>query len=92
VCERCSTERIPDEAPGLAERMGDFNVRNWLKSALKERGAWGAIRVVSTSCLDVCAKGKVTVFLDPQTGERPTVLVVDPIDDRDRLLARILDM
>ena len=41
VCERCSTERIPDEAPDVAARMGDFRLRDWLKAQLKERGDWG---------------------------------------------------
>ena len=27
VCERCFKERIPEEAPDVAERLGDFNLR-----------------------------------------------------------------
>jgi hypothetical protein len=92
VCERCSAERIPEEAPEVAERMGDFDLRTWLKSELKERGAWGPRRVVSTSCLDVCAKGKITVCLDPKNGDPAEVVVVDPLDDRDELLRKILAM
>jgi len=92
VCERCFKERIPEEAPDVAEKIGDFNLRDWLKSELKEHGEWGSIRVISTSCMDVCAKGRVTVCIDPKNGAAPEVFVVDPLDERqavyDKIVAR----
>ncbi|MDP9025332.1 MAG: hypothetical protein M3N13_08165 [Candidatus Eremiobacteraeota bacterium] len=91
VCERCFKERIPEESPEVADRMGDFNLRDWLKSELKENGQWGPIRVISTSCMDVCARGKVTVAIDSQTGGTPAeVMIVDPIDDKEELYAKIV--
>lgn len=91
VCERCYKERIPEETPEVAEKIGDFNLRDWLKSELKEHGEWGPIRVISTSCMDVCAKGRVTVCLDPQTpGETTEVLIVDPVEDRGALYDTIV--
>jgi hypothetical protein len=89
VCERCSTERIPEEAPEVAARLAGFNLRDWLKSTLKADGRWGPIRVVSTSCQDVCALGRVTVTIEPQHGETE-VMVLDPLDDRDELYAKIV--
>jgi predicted metal-binding protein len=89
VCERCSKERIPEEAPDVAARMGDFSLRDWLKSALKENGHWGPIRVISTSCLDVCALGQITVAIEPENGETQ-VIVVDPLADKDELYATIV--
>ena len=82
VCERCSKERIPEETPEIAQKIGDFNLRDWLKTELKEHGEWGPIRVISTSCMDVCAKGKVTVCLDSKVGDPAEVMVVDPLDER----------
>jgi len=90
VCERCSKERIPEESPEVSERLGDFNLRDWLKAKLKEEGRWGPIRVISTGCMDVCAKGRVTVCLDPKDGRPPEVLVLDPIDDREALYRKIV--
>jgi len=90
VCERCFKERIPEEAPEAAERIGDFNLRDWLKAELKKHGEWGPIRVISTSCMDVCALGKVTVCLDPQNGESARIVIVDPIEDRDQLYDAIV--
>jgi predicted metal-binding protein len=90
VCERCFKERIPEEDPEIAERIGDFHLRNWLKERLKEDGRWGAIRAISTSCMDVCARGRVTVCIEPCGGEA-TVLVVDPIADKETLYRAIVE-
>ncbi len=91
VCKKCSEERIPDETPEIAKKLGDFSLRDWLKKQLKEREIWGGVRVLGTSCMDVCAKGKVTVSIDPQTPDgEPEVFVVDPLDERDAVLERIL--
>ncbi len=91
VCERCYKERIPDEDPEKAAAIGDFNLRDWLKARLKEEGHWGHIRAISTSCMDVCAKGLVTVAIDSQnTHEHADVFVVDPIADKEELLKTII--
>ena len=91
ICERCFKERIPEETPEIAAKIGDFNLRDWLKAELKEHGEWGPIRVISTSCMNVCGKGKVTVAIDSQTaGEAATVFVVDPIEDKEELYATIV--
>lgn len=89
VCERCFKERIPDEDPEIAAEIGDFHLRNWLKTRLKEDGRWGNIRAISTSCMDVCARGRVTVCIEPQEGET-TVMVVDPIGDREAIYDEIV--
>lgn len=89
VCERCFKERIPDEDPATAARIGDFNLRNWLKERLKSEGRWGAIRAISTSCMDVCALGRVTVCIEPQHGET-LVMIVDPIEEREELYREIV--
>lgn len=89
VCERCFKERIPDEDPATAARLGDFNLRNWLKERLKAEGRWGAIRAISTSCMDVCSPGRVTVCIEPQRGEA-LVMIVDPIEDREELYDKIV--
>jgi predicted metal-binding protein len=89
VCERCFKERIPEEDPEIAAQIGDFHLRNWLKDRLKADGRWGAIRAISTSCMDICARGRVTVCIEPHEGA-PTVIVVDPIADRETLYTKIV--
>lgn len=89
VCERCFKERIPEEDPEVAERIGDFHLRNWLKERLKAEGRWGAIRAISTSCMDVCARGRVTVCIEPQNGE-PILMIVDPVEEREAVYERIV--
>lgn len=90
VCERCSKERIPEEAPEIAAKIGDFNLRDWLKAELKEHGEWGTVRVISTSCMDVCALGKVTVCIDPKNGDPSEVFVVDPVDEKQAVYDKIV--
>lgn len=90
VCERCSKERIPEEDPEIAERIGDFHLRNWLKDRLKQEGRWGPIRAINTSCMDVCARGRVTICIEPQEGET-TVMVVDPVADREEIYGAIVE-
>jgi len=90
VCERCSKERIPEEAPEIAAKIGDFSLRDWLKAELKEHGEWGTVRVISTSCMDVCAVGRVTVCIDPKNGDPPQVFVVDPVDEKEAVYDKIV--
>ena len=90
VCERCLKERIPDEDPEIAAKIGDFHLRNWLKDRLKADGRWGPIRAISTSCMDVCARGRVTVCIEPQEGET-TVMAVDPVADREELYRLLVE-
>ena len=92
VCERCFKERIPEEDPETAAEIGDFNLRDWLKARLKEDGHWGKVRAIATSCMDVCARRRVTVALDPQNGDASDVFVVDPLKDREALYSAIVRM
>lgn len=91
VCERCFKERIPEEDPEVAERIGDFHLRDWLKERLKAEGRWGAIRAINTSCMDVCARRHVTVVIDPKIeGKEAQAFIVDPIADREAVYAEIV--
>ena len=92
VCERCFKERIPEEDPDKAAEIGDFNLRDWLKKRLKDEGHWGRVRAVSTSCMDVCARRRVTVVIDPKVeGEAAEAFVVDPFADREALYSLIVE-
>jgi predicted metal-binding protein len=92
VCERCYKERIPEEDPDKAAEIGDFKLRDWLKKRLKEDGHWGKVRAISTSCMDVCARRRVTVVIDPKTDEKATeAFVIDPVTDREAFYTTVVD-
>jgi hypothetical protein len=92
VCEKCTKERYPEDFP---ESAGDqrLNIKGYLKDRLRSEGRWGAIRVVTSSCLDVCARGGVTVLLDA-LGDRERsarCIVVDALEGREALYDAIVD-
>jgi predicted metal-binding protein len=92
VCEKCYKTRIPDETPEIAERIGDFALREWLKEKCREAGFGKRVRVVGTTCQDVCEVGHVTVTILPLTGEAlPQTFAVNALEDRETILQRILD-
>ena len=90
VCEKCLNVRFPEDFP---EHAGDerLQLRPWLKDRLKAEGHWGAVRVTGTTCLDVCAIGRVTIFIDPiGRGGQQKCLVFDPLEDRELIYQTIV--
>jgi len=89
VCEKCTAQRYVEDFPEFAgdERL---ELKRWLKDRLKAEGKWGPIRVVTTSCLDVCARGRVTILIDPvASGKAQTCLAFDVLD-REAIYERIV--
>ena len=91
VCEKCTRERYVEDFPESAadERL---DVKGYLKGRLKTEGRWGPIRVVTSSCLDVCARGGVTVLLAAlgDAERAPRCVVVDPLEGREALYDAIV--
>ncbi len=80
-------------AEDFPEHAGDerLKLREWLKDRLKAEGHWGAIRATGTTCLDVCAPGRVTIFIDPVGyGGQQRCLVFDPLEDRELIYQTIV--
>ncbi len=91
ICQKCLDVRFAEDVP---EHAGDerLNLREWLKDRLKHDGHWGTVRATGTTCLDVCAKGRVTILLDPVgKGGEQRVMVFDPLNDRDEIYKTIVD-
>jgi hypothetical protein len=92
VCEKCTAERFIEDFP---KYKGDkrLNIKSYLKDRLKAEGRWGPIRVVTSSCLDICARGGVTVLLNPlgDSKQPATCLVVDPLDGHEQLYDTIVE-
>ncbi len=92
VCEKCYRVRIPEETPEIAERIGEFQLREWLKVRCREAGFGKRVRVIGTTCQDICAIGRVTVTILPlgARGELET-FAIDPLGDREAIFQRIVD-
>ena len=90
VCEKCLNVRFPEDFP---EHAGDerLQLRTWLKDRLKADGLWGSVRATGTTCLDVCAVGRVTMLIDPAgRGGEQQLLVFDPLTDREEIYRRVV--
>jgi hypothetical protein len=90
VCDKCLNVRFPEDFP---EHAGDerLKLREWLKDRLKAEGHWGAVRATGTTCLDVCAVGRVTILIDPVgKGGEQQCLVFDPLEDRELIYQTIV--
>ena len=92
VCEKCYRVRIPDETPEIAKRIGEFQLREWLKVRCREAGPGKRVRVIGTTCQDICAVGCVTVTILPLGAHgEPETLAIDALEDRFAILQRIID-
>ncbi len=86
----CSKTRPPGAPKASCGHHGAEELRGWLKTELQERGVWGRVRVVTASCLDICPDQGVVVSFQGEAGCGST-FVVDPHEEREALLARIIE-
>ncbi|MCP4809707.1 MAG: (2Fe-2S) ferredoxin domain-containing protein [Proteobacteria bacterium] len=85
----CDNTRPPGAPKHSCGDHGARAMRKSLKKALKAEGLWGEkVRVLMTSCLDVCPKEGVICSFD--RGE--TLELVDADTETDLVLARIREM
>ncbi|MEA5503001.1 (2Fe-2S) ferredoxin domain-containing protein [Halotia wernerae UHCC 0503] len=89
VCSQCANEQPVNSHRTDRNSTASEDLENWLKSRLKFEGLWGEYRVVSTSCLGVCPRGRVTVVLGSDAGGKGLCLIVNPRSDRERLYSYI---
>ena len=81
----CTNHRPEGASKPSCGGQGAAELQSWLKERLKAEGLWGKVRVLSTSCLDLCSRDGVTVVLDG--GQQRQVL--HPTDERQALLDQI---
>ncbi|WII70689.1 (2Fe-2S) ferredoxin domain-containing protein [Bdellovibrio sp. 22V] len=88
ICTKChksiSSSSLKEEG-----NSGE-NLKTFLKKSLKETGDLSKVRVVTTSCLDVCIDDYQAVTYAPVEGETQT-FTVHPEKDREELLNFIRD-
>lgn len=84
VCTKCSKAISPESLK--EEGNTGENLKNFLKKSLKESGDAKKIRVVTSSCLDVCIKEYQALTYAPVDGDTET-FIVHPEKDRAEILA-----
>ena len=82
----CNTERPEGSEKPSCGHHGAAELRGWLKREMKAEGIWGRkVRVLTTSCLDICPNAGVICSFDG--GE--SLEHVDAETERDAVLERI---
>lgn len=84
VCTKCGKSISSLKEEGNA---GD-NLKNFLKKSLKDSGDLGKVRVVTSSCLDVCIAELQAVAIASTHGKTET-FTVHPEKDREEFLKHI---
>jgi predicted metal-binding protein len=86
VCTKCGKS-----ISGLKEdgNAGE-NLKTYLKRSFKESGDLSKIRIVTSSCLDVCIDETQAVTISKTNGET-TTLTLHPEKDREELLGMLRD-
>jgi predicted metal-binding protein len=84
VCTKCSKSI----SPSMLKEEGNAaeNLKMFLKKSLKDSGDGKKIRVVTTSCLDVCIDDFQAVTYAETAGATET-MILHPEKERDELLA-----
>ena len=85
----CAQSRPDGAKKPSCGHHGSAELRAWLKTRLREEGVWGRVRVVTTSCLDVCPSRGVIVSFQGEKGDQDLRLM-DAQKDRQALLEEII--
>lgn len=86
VCTKCS-KSISSSSLKEEGNAGE-NLKTFLKKSLKDSGDLGKVRVVTSSCLDVCIDELQAVSVASTHGKTET-FTVHPEKDREELLKHI---
>lgn len=82
----CNTERPEGSEKPSCGYHGAAELRAWLKRRMKAEGIWGRkVRVVTTSCLDICPNAGVICSFDGGL----SLQHVDAETEREAVLERI---
>lgn len=88
VCTKCHKSINPS----LLKEEGNAgeNLKNYLKKTFRDRGDSAKIRVVTSSCLDVCIADVQALAFAAVDGATET-LVVHPEQDRNQIVSFLAD-
>lgn len=83
ICTKCHKSI----SPKLLSQEGNSadNLKMFLKKSLKEKGALSQIRVITSSCLDICIDDTQAITYAPASGTTQT-FIVHPEKDREEVL------
>lgn len=84
ICTKCG-KSISGAPKDLAEEL-----KMEMKTEMKNLGLAKDIRVMTSSCLDICEDGYQAVAFLPRDGHKAIVKVFDPLKEKEALKREIL--
>jgi predicted metal-binding protein len=86
ICEKCG--KSLDDLKLKEDGNASENLKKYLKGQMKELGHGKRIRVINSSCLDICQKNKVAISYNPvdTTQHQQQIFTVHPEEDRQQVL------
>lgn len=82
-CHKAISSKLLEEEGNSGE-----NLKNFLKKSFKDSGELSKVRVLTTSCLDVCIDDRQAVSYAAVDGETET-FAIHPEKDREELLKHL---
>ena len=84
ICEKCGKKLSVDNV-GLNPAV---MIKDEIKKTLINENLWGEIRVLNSTCLDICPDQKIAVSVLKPNSE-PYALIFDPKTEKQKLLETI---
>ncbi len=90
ICTKC--DKKIDRSQLTEEGNAGENLKTFLKTKMREAGKAQEIRIMTSSCLDVCEDGKQAFTYTPVApcAKHTETFVVHPEKDREEILAWLL--
>jgi predicted metal-binding protein len=84
ICDQCSKSFLPGEVKESGAPAE--NLKKFLKSQLKSQDLGGQIRVMTSSCLDLCEDNRQALCYLSTSGTDVESFTVHPESDREQIL------
>jgi predicted metal-binding protein len=85
ICEKCG------KRAGSSGKNASHRLASKFKRLTKHEFDKGDVRIVLTSCMDICPDDQIAISLQPSAAEHPAAFWVSDIDDLDASSEALLE-
>lgn len=90
ICTKCGKSLEPKRLSVPPDQVGE-NLKNFFKKQLAEKGLSKKIRVMTSSCFDICPVGEqAAVYIPKDSKQSLQVQIFDPETDKQTILSWLI--